>query len=227
MSLLEMRGVRLGAREPALDLALDAGERVVLFGSLGSGVSLFLRIASGIAPPPSGSVLWSGSPIGGPVGYAPNRGGLFNNLTLAQNAALPALYHKRLPPREAKDRARALLSEFGRSAEADLRPPLASAAACRAAQLARAILMGPSLFVLEDPLDDMDAADARVIHRALRLIREMPGTCAIVGTTAPSPYLGWGNRFLLREEGGWRLFADKEELLRGDSQAARDFLQKE
>ena len=48
----------------ALDLALSAGEALVLRGPNGSGKSSLLRLIAGLLPPAEGSVAWQGMPIG-------------------------------------------------------------------------------------------------------------------------------------------------------------------
>jgi len=231
MSVIEFRGVTL--REGAklllsgFDLALGAGERLVVFGASGSGKSDFLKLAAGVASPASGAVVLLGPALArpAPVGYVPNQGGLINNLTLAQNVALPALYHKLLPAREAEARSRAFLAELGQSDEAERRPAMASAAARRMAQLARALLVEPALFVLEHPLEDMDSRNARLISGTLERIRSDANACAILGTRKLGPYLEWGSRFLLLSEGGFKIYADKAQLLREEDQAVKVFLQ--
>ena len=231
MRVIEFRGVTLQdgsrARLSNFDLSLDAGERLVVFGASGSGKSDLLKVAAGVAAPASGTVSLLGPAQGrpAPVGYVPNEGGLLNNLTLAQNVALPALYHRLAARGEVEARARALLEEFGQGGEADRRPSLASAAARRMAQLARALLVEPALFVLEHPLEDMDAGNARFISAALERIRTDAKACAILGTRKLAPYLDWGSRFLLVGEGRFKLFSDKAELMQNDDPAVRVFLQ--
>ena len=230
MSLLEFRKVSLkdGARTlmRGLDVALEAGERLVVFGPSGSGKRAFLKMAAGVLEPDSGTVTLSGPRPGrpAPIGYVTNEGGLISNLTLVQNAALPAVYHRLLAPGEAEERARTLLREWGHGAAADLRPSMASVAAQRLAQFARALLIEPALFVLDTPLEDVDAENARTIRKVLGRIRE-EGRSAVLGTGSLSPYLDWGGRFLMLHEGRARFFADKAGLLKDEDPALRVFLQ--
>ena len=230
MNVIEFRGVGLkdGGRVllSDLNLSLGPGEKLAVFGPSGSGKSEFLKLAAGIRPPDSGKVMTADIRLGlpAPAGYILNEGGLLNNLTLVQNAALPAVYHRILSPSEAESRARALLAEFDQESEADRKPALASAAARRLAQLARALLFRPALFVLENPLEDMDAENARAVHGALERIRADEKACAVLETRSLAPFLDWAGRFMLMYEGRFKLFSGKAELLNDRDPAVGVFL---
>lgn len=230
MSLLELRGISVVDAGRAvfhgIDLTLGPGENLVVFGGSGAGKRTLLKIMAGAIAPSSGTVRL-GDPRPGrrpPVGYVPNEGGLLNNLTLLQNVALPAVYHKVLDPRAAERRARGLLEEFGLSAQADRRPPAVNFAARRLAQLARALLIEPALFVLDDPLSDVDAATGRRIRGVLEAIKERREASAVLGTGSPVQYLDWGDRFLLLREGETRIFPGRKELLEAEDPGVRIFL---
>ena len=173
MSLLDFRGVSLAEGEGVflrdVDVSVGSGDRLVVFGPAGSGKGTFLRLAAGTLEPSSGSVSLEpprpGRPA--PVGFVRNEGGLLSNLSLLHNVMLPAVYHGLLDPAEAQRRARRLLEELGVSGQAHRRPALASVSARRLTQLARALLVEPAVFVLEDPLSDVDAPAARTIRRVL------------------------------------------------------------
>ncbi len=229
MSLLEFRRAAVEGEERtllrAVDVSVEAGERVVVFGGPSSGKHLFLRLAAGAREPDEGRVLLK-DPVPGraaPVGYVTNEGGLLNNMTLLENAVLPGVYHGQRRLSEAADKARALFQELGVGAHADHRPAQASAAARRLAQFVRAFMVEPALFVLDDPLDDVDAATVRTIRRLLQDIGSRKESAAIVGTGRPGRYLEWGSRFILLTAGEAKLFSGREDL--GGDPEARVFLQ--
>ncbi|MBI5201652.1 MAG: ATP-binding cassette domain-containing protein [Elusimicrobia bacterium] len=224
MSVLELRGatVKDGERTifAGLDLVLKAGDRLVAFGPSGSGKKALLKLAAGIIRPDSGTAeLTSSSST--PVGYVMEEGGLLSNLSLAQNVALPVLYHGRLGYRDALSRAREALESLGAIREADRRPALCSIAGRRLAHLARAFLADPALMVLEGPLDELDARSTATVRRALD---ETPAA-AIVGTAALSPYLAWGRRFLFLHRGKATHYADRASLEKAEDPALREFLE--
>ena len=228
--VLELRGVSVKGGDRVLlnglDLAIGPGERVVAFGPAGSGKHALLKLAAGVVAPDAGEVRLgaAAAALPCPVGYAPNEGGLLNNLTLEQNVILPALYHRTLEPEAALARARAILGELGVGRDAGRRPELATAGARRLAHLARALLVEPALFVLEDPLDDLDAVAAQTVSRLLERLRAESRT-VLLATGSLKPYLDWGGRFLLVLPGKTRLYAGKEGVLREADPAVRVFME--
>src|ERR1039458_6191282 len=120
-----MRGVTVGAMRDASFTVLEnvnwsvaAGEFWVIAGQEHSGKSDLLMLAAGLMPPASGSYKLFGNDtryFGEAelaerlrVGFVFQGGNLFNQLTIAENVALPLRYQKNLTPdaaaRELKDR---------------------------------------------------------------------------------------------------------------------------
>lgn len=173
-----MRGVRFDdGHHPAireLDLSLEAGERLVAFGASGSGKRTFLKLAAGILKPDAGTIESE------PLGYVPSEGGLLSNLSLLDNAILPLVYHKRLPLARAAERGRAALSELGLGDRLERRPATVSASARRLAQLARAMLVEPSVFLLDDPLEENRGALKATLDGTSKAGKDLPAIIADV-----------------------------------------------
>lgn len=228
MSVIEFRGVSVADGGPALltglDLALEAGERLVVFGSSGSGKRALLKTFAGVLRPAAGSVALADGGRACPVGWVPKEGGLLNNETLLGNVTLPALYHKLLAPAEARKRAESLLEELGVARQAGLRPAAAPVAARRLAQLARALLCDPVLYVLESPLDDMDVHGAAAVRRVLERIKKEGRAAAVLGTGGPGPYLEWGSRYRVIQGSATRAYAGRAELLAETDSDVRSYL---
>ncbi|MBI3504998.1 MAG: ATP-binding cassette domain-containing protein [Proteobacteria bacterium] len=228
MSVLEFKDVELTDSGRHLfkgfDLSLEAGERLVVFGASGTGKRALLKLAAGILKPDSGCIAFEARGNPTPVGYVTRDGGLLANMTLLQNVVLPLVYHKILPQKTAELRAKALLLELGVQRAAMARPAAATMPARRLAQFARALLAEPVLYVLESPLDEMDAAGAASVRRVLERIRGDGRACAILSTGFLGPYLDWGDRFLMLHEDRVRFFGGREELLRDPDPTVKVFL---
>ncbi|MFH2203001.1 MAG: ATP-binding cassette domain-containing protein [Elusimicrobiota bacterium] len=218
MKLLEMKNVAYPAGPAPLlrdiSLTIEAGDCAVLFGPSGSGKHALLKLAAGILLPGAGSVAVTGDAEAGalPSAYVAQDKGLISNLTLLQNAVLPLVYHGRLGYREALAQGRRVMADFALTDAADMRPAAAGAGRRRIAQLVRAVLIDPRLYLFERPFSDIDSAAELMIRRTLRTIKDRRDVGALIATGDPKKYLTWGSRFIYLEQGRPRFFANAEEL---------------
>jgi ABC-type multidrug transport system ATPase subunit len=212
MSLLEFRGVGFEDGEHAalrgLDFSVEAGRRLFVFGRSGSGKGTVMRLAAGVLEPGAGTVrLEAGERCLAPVGYVPREGGMLSNLSLLDNAVLPVVYHKMMSRDAASRKARSWFDEFGIGSQALKRPAEVGVSVRRLALLARGILAEPPLFVLEDPLSEVDAAAARVIKSVLERISQ-EGRACLLAAGSLSPFEGWEGSFLFLRGGKAQFYED-------------------
>ncbi len=184
--VIELREVakRYGAVEAlkATTLSLDAGVNVLL-GPSGSGKSTLLRLLTGLALPSSGEVrLWGQvlsprtiGPLRRRLGYVVQEGGLFPHLTAGANVTLAARYFG-WDERRIEDRLEELsaLTRFPRDGLARF-PVQLSGGQRQRVGLMRALMLGPELLLLDEPLGALDPmiradlrADLVAIFRVLR-----------------------------------------------------------
>ena len=230
MSLLSFQDVyfREGGKThlEGVSFALEPGERLVAFGRSGSGKHFLLQLAAGILMPTKGRI--EPPAPGGealPVGWIPNEGGLLNNLTLVENVALPLVYHGLLERSRAEQAARDVLAGWGLKNEGERRPAAVGISALRMVQLARAKLVRPAVYLLADPLEDVDAATARLVRRVLGELLSGEGRGCIVTTGSLASYLDWGTRFLFLRGATLSIFKGKESLLSSADAEVREFLE--
>ncbi|MCZ8183863.1 MAG: ABC transporter ATP-binding protein [Beijerinckiaceae bacterium] len=163
-----------------IDLAVEPGEFLSLVGPSGCGKSTLLRIISGLERQDSGQVRIAGRPVDVLSPRARNIAMVFQNYALyphmsaAENIALPLMVDRlslleRLPlirhlsPRRKRIEA-AISGEIGKVAEAlQIEPLLArkpgqlSGGQRQRVALARAMVRQPSLFLMDEPLSNLDA----------------------------------------------------------------------
>ena len=120
---VEMRGVHkwFGALHvlKGVDLAVAAGERIVICGPSGSGKSTLVRCINGLEPFQSGDVLVRGAPLTDDarslqlvrraVGMVFQQFNLFPHLTVLENLCLAPVWAADVPREDAEARAKALL----------------------------------------------------------------------------------------------------------------------
>ncbi|GDY28997.1 ABC transporter ATP-binding protein [Gandjariella thermophila] len=182
-------GAPTGARRvlDAVDLDVRAGELVTIGGPSGSGKSALLAILCGFDRPDSGTVLLLGEPLTKPPRWErcailPQSIGLLDELTLAENVALPI----RLTGQRTvlAGRVAPLLAELAVDHLADRFPHEVSFGQRQRAALARALVAGPRVLVADEPTAHLDA-DA--VTTVLRLVRGCAdgGAAVLVATHDP------------------------------------------
>jgi lipoprotein-releasing system ATP-binding protein len=171
-TLVELRGVtksfaRLAENEGAIlraiDLALNAGERLAVVGPSGSGKSTLLAILGALEPPSSGQVLWEGRDLAGfgerelahlrsrELGFLFQAHHLLPQLSALENALVPTLARAAAGAREQGEaRARELLGVVGLGARLEHRPAELSGGERARVALAR-LVNGPKLLLIDEP----------------------------------------------------------------------------
>jgi putative hydroxymethylpyrimidine transport system ATP-binding protein len=140
-----------------VSLHVRRGEFVSLVGPSGSGKSTILKLLTGLLAPSSGQVRVSGGPPApGRVGYMPQRDCLMPWRTALENAAA-GLEVQGVPPKEARERARALWADFGLAGAEDRYPHQLSGGMRQRVAFLRTVLGGHPVLLLDEPFGALDA----------------------------------------------------------------------
>ncbi len=175
--ILRLRGVSRafpkGAGEvrvlDEVDLSLRGGEIVGLLGRSGSGKSTLLRIIAGLIRPSGGEVIYRGQPVEGPaegIAMVFQTFALFPWLTVLQNVetGLEAL---RVPPREARRRALFAIDLIGLDGFESAYPRELSGGMRQRVGFARALVVEPTVLLLDEPFSALDVLTAETIRTDL------------------------------------------------------------
>jgi molybdate transport system ATP-binding protein len=157
---------RLGALELDVAFEVSSGECLAVAGPSGAGKTSVLRVVAGLLAPEHGRVevdgdTWLDTAGGVDVeperrrcGYLFQEYALFPHLSAWQNVAYPL---RRIPRRERRARAVALLERFGMGSLAEARPRTLSGGERQRVALARALARRPDVLLLDEPLAALDA----------------------------------------------------------------------
>jgi trehalose transport system ATP-binding protein len=143
-----------------LSISIDAGEFFVVLGPSGTGKSTLLKIIVGIEQPDSGKILIDGKDV---TRLSPNRRNLamvfqnyalYPNMTVYQNIAFPLKMHRigNIP-----DKVRGITEKLNIQDILSKRVTQISGGQQQRVALARAIVRNPTLFLLDEPLSNLDA----------------------------------------------------------------------
>jgi ABC-type taurine transport system ATPase subunit len=175
-------------------LELDAGELVAIWGMRRCGRSTLLRIAAGIEPADTGRVRFAGRELGGAGGLLLGGGiGYCARASLDAPSVLDELLLGQLARgvRGALARARAYTA-LARVGGADCAPralhELDGAEELRVA-LARALVLEPSLLVIDDPVRGVDLLQRDSILALLRSLADA-GIAVLIGTDEATALAG-------------------------------------
>ncbi|MBV9841880.1 MAG: nitrate/sulfonate/bicarbonate ABC transporter ATP-binding protein [Sphingomonadaceae bacterium] len=174
--LVEVRGVshkygRAAGTAQVLqdvDLTLQTNEVVGLLGRSGSGKSTLLRSIAGLIHPSEGQVrLVHGDDGGQPsVAMVFQTFALFPWLTVLQNVEL-GLEAQRVPPDERRTRALAAIDLIGLDGFENAYPKELSGGMRQRVGLARAIVVNPSLLLMDEPFSALDVLTAETLRTDL------------------------------------------------------------
>ena len=153
------------------DLSADEGDFVVLVGPSGCGKSTLLRLLAGLEEPSKGRVILKGRDI---TEEEPARRDAFDNI------AFP-LRMRKMPRIEMRLRVESVAERLGIGGLLERRPAELSGGQQQRVAIARALVREPALFLMDEPLSNLDAK-LRVQMRGelARLHRETGATVLYV-----------------------------------------------
>lgn len=181
-----LRGERLVLRD--VSLHVPAGGAAVLLGANGSGKSTLLRVLAGLKRPDAGRVLWRGvdaaddpAAHAAQVGYLGHHDAIKPGLTAAENLALAA--------RLSGGGVSAALAALDLGPLAEVPARMLSAGQRRRLALARLVVGGRGLWLLDEPTLGLDAASVERFGAVLASHRAAGGT-VVAATHLPLPLPG-------------------------------------
>jgi ABC-type sugar transport system ATPase subunit len=207
---LRLEGVRAapGGAEVlhGVDLTVARGELLVVLGPSGAGKSTLLRVVAGLEPSTGGRIVIGGRDV---TRLRPGRRNvsmvfqsyaLFPHLTVADNIAF-GLIVRDTPRGQVGDRVRAAAAAVGCAALLGRRPGQLSGGERQRVALARALVREPDVFLLDEPLSNLDL-ELRVETRAeLRALHERVGATMLHVTHDQTEALVLGDRIAVLRAG--------------------------
>jgi iron(III) transport system ATP-binding protein len=208
VSAIELHAVakRFGATPVLVDveLTVPAGSLTAILGTSGSGKTTMMRLIAGFDGIDAGTLAIGGRvmddgrrtvrPQHRGVGYVPQDGALFPHLTVAANVGFGL-------PRRERPRALALLERVGLSALAHRYPHQLSGGEQQRVALARALAVAPSVVLLDEPFNALDASLRTELGREVMQILAEGATTTVLVTHDRSEALALADRIAVLDAG--------------------------
>ncbi|MBU0983718.1 MAG: ABC transporter ATP-binding protein [candidate division Zixibacteria bacterium] len=202
-----------------VSLELDDGELLVLLGPSGCGKSTLLRIIAGLEKEDSGEVYIAGKrvehlrPRDRNIALVFQNYSLYPHMTVEKNLGFP-LSVAHVAKNEIKQRVRAVATMLGLDERLQDRPGQLSGGQRQRVALGRAIIREPSIFLLDEPLSNLDA-DLRVkMRQEIVTLQKKLGTAMVHVTHDQTEALTMADRVALLHEGKLQQLGTPEELYR-------------
>ena len=219
-----------------VDLAVERGEVVVVIGPSGSGKSTLCRCINRLEPIQSGRILIDGVPLPeegkelarlrADVGMVFQSFNLFAHKSVLDNVTLGPVKARKVPRKEAEERAHELLARVGIAEKANAYPAELSGGQQQRAAIARALAMEPKLLLFDEPTS---ALDPEFIKEVLDVITELAadGMTMVVITHEMGFARSVARRVVFMDHGRIVEVAPPERFFTApESERARDFLSK-
>ena len=171
------------------DLTIDEGEIIGLIGPNGAGKSTFFNCLAGDTPPTTGRITFDGADVtrASPEEHARRGIGrtfqvprLFRRMTVLENLMVPALTNTRTSRRQAEARAREILAFVRFEHLADAYARTLSGGQQKLLELGRALMLRPSLLLLDEPFAGVHPRLLEQIVEHIRTLRAQGYTIVLV-----------------------------------------------
>ena len=163
-----------------IDMEVQKGEVIVIFGPSGSGKSTFIRTINRLEEHQEGTIIVDGielshdvrniAAIRSEIGMVFQQFNLFPHLTVLQNISLAPIWVRKWPKNKADQVSRELLERVGIPEQAEKFPGQLSGGQQQRVAIARALAMQPNIMLFDEPTS---ALDPEMIKEVLDVMTEL------------------------------------------------------
>jgi phospholipid/cholesterol/gamma-HCH transport system ATP-binding protein len=209
------------------------GEAFCLLGRSGMGKSVTLKLAIGLIQPDAGAIYLENDNIVGMdedglskvrsrVGFLFQSAALFDSFTLHDNLAVPLkrLWDKK-PDEEIETIVQTNLDDVGLGKDGRKMPAELSGGMRKRAGLARALMLDPSILLVDEPVSGLDRVTASEIDDLLLRVRKRDNTTMVIVTHDTREARRLGDRIGILNDGNLIAVGGIDELAKNRSALVR------
>jgi multiple sugar transport system ATP-binding protein len=201
-----------------VDLSIREGELLVLLGPSGCGKTTLLRMIAGLERPTSGEIFMGGERVGADV--PPRARGiamvfqsyaLYPHRTVAQNIAFP-LEASGMPRAQIAEKVKWAADLFGITRYLERYPRQLSGGERQRVALCRALVRDPKVFLLDEPLANLDAKLRNTARDELKRFQRQIQRTTVYVTHDQVEAMGLGDRIAVMDHGRVRQIGTPQEV---------------
>ena len=222
MAIVEARNLTkaFDGRHPAVDnlnLETKEGEYLVLLGPSGSGKTTLLRLIAGLEQPTSGEIFIAGEPMAGlpprvrKIAMVFQSYALYPHKSVYDNIAFP-LKAQGVEPDKRPEKVEWAAGLLGIGHLLQRKPRQLSGGERQRVALARALVREPDVFLLDEPLSNLDAKLRATARDELKGFQRRIGVTTIYVTHDQVEAMGLGDRIAVMNEGRIRQIGSPAEV---------------
>jgi phospholipid/cholesterol/gamma-HCH transport system ATP-binding protein len=237
-----LRDVRksFGDREviKGIDFVAKRNETTVIIGGSGAGKTTLLRMIVALERPTSGAIFIDGENIAGlsdrelnrvrrKIGMVYQYAALLDSFNVFDNVAFPLVEHSKLSTKEIRDKVLDKLDVLGLEKGVEKKFPAELSGGMRKrVGLARALMLEPAILVYDEPTSGLDPLTSRLVDDMIEEMRVRFGVTSVVISHDIASCFRIAHQALLVIQGKVVARGSPDELARGESDVARDFIEK-
>lgn len=188
------------------NLEIEDGEFLVIVGSSGSGKSTLLRMVAGLEEITSGELMIDGvvvndfEPKKRNVAMVFQNYALFPNLTVEENMEF-ALKMQRMPKAKRREKVQEMARILGIEDILKRKAKKLSGGQCQRIAIGRALVCNPSIFLLDEPLSNLDHIIATELRGEIARLQKELGITMLYVTHNQTEAMTLGDRIVVMDQG--------------------------
>jgi phospholipid/cholesterol/gamma-HCH transport system ATP-binding protein len=219
-----------------IDLAIEQGENLVVFGKSGSGKSVLIKCIVGLITPDEGNIVLLGENIlelknrelnelRKKVGFLFQSAALYDSMTVRENLEFPLRGNKSTSQQEIDALVIEALTNVGLEAAIDKMPSELSGGMRKRVGLARTLILKPEIILYDEPTTGLDPITSKEISQLILDVQKKYNTASIIITHDVECARITANRMIVIKEGVSVAEGTFKELSQSEDKWVRSFFE--